>query len=390
MIVATARLFPPLGWLILLSAIFLTTLGLLGVYAGEVETEGPATQTIRQSAYLVAGLIGVLAIQVIGYRRIGRWSYFLFGVTLVLLVLLVVARKVPMEPLIRARRNTYRWIELGPVSFQVSEYAKLVFILALAYYLRFRTNYRTLSGLLGPFLLTLIPLGLILKEPDLGTSLLLLPTLFVMLYVAGAKLRHLGSVIGLGLLAAPLFYFSPLMNEYQRDRIRALYKQDESDAKWRLNAGYQLSQSKIALGSGQVFGQGFSEGAFFKYDLLPEEHNDFIFAVIGNQWGFFGCMGLLACYLVIVASGLTIASMTTDPLGRLLAVGVCVLIAAQAIINIGMTVGLMPITGMTLPFVSMGGSGLVANYLAIGLLIDVGRRRPIDIAPKPFEFANPS
>ncbi|MCC7315774.1 MAG: FtsW/RodA/SpoVE family cell cycle protein, partial [Planctomycetes bacterium] len=106
------------------------------------------------------------------------------------------------------------------------------------------------------------------------------------------------------------------------------------------------------------------------------------------QWGFFGCMGVLACYLVIVASGLTIASMTTDPLGRLLAVGVCVLIAAQAIINIGMTVGLMPITGMTLPFVSMGGSGLLANYLAIGLLIDVGRRRPLDMGPKPFEFAD--
>ena len=390
MIVATARLFPPLGWLILLSAIFLTTLGLLGVYAGEVETEGPATQTIRQSAYLVAGLIGVLAIQVVGYRRIGRWSYFLFGVTLVLLVLLVVARKVPMEPLIRARRNTYRWIELGPVSFQVSEYAKLVFILALAYYLRFRTNYRTLSGLLGPFLLTLIPLGLILKEPDLGTSLLLLPTLFVMLYVAGAKLRHLGSVIGLGLVAAPLFYFSPLMNEYQRDRIRALYKQDESDAKWRLNAGDERSQSEVALGGVEVFGRCLRGGAGFNSGVLPEEHGDFIFAVIGNQWGFFGCMGVLACYLVIVASGLTIASMTTDPLGRLLAVGVCVLIAAQAIINIGMTVGLMPITGMTLPFVSMGGSGLVANYLAIGLLIDVGRRRPIDIAPKPFEFADPS
>jgi cell division protein FtsW (lipid II flippase) len=386
MMTATIRLFPPLGWLILLSAVLLTTLGLLGVYAGEVEGEGPASQTIRQSAYLGAGLVGVLVIQMFGYRRIGRWSYTLFGVTLALLVLLIVAQKVPMEPLIRARRNTYRWIELGPISFQVSEYAKLVFILALAYYLRFRTNYRSLSGLLGPFLLTLIPLGLILKEPDLGTSLLLLPTLFVMLYVAGAKLRHLGSIIAMGLIAAPLFYFSPLMNEYQRDRIRSLTKQDDSDDTWRLNAGYQLTQSKIALGSGRALGQGFSEGAFFKHDLLPEEHNDFIFAVLGNQWGFFGCMGVLVCYLVIVASGLTIASMTTDPLGRLLAVGVCVLIAAQAIINIGMTVGLMPITGMTLPFVSMGGSGLLANYLAIGLLIDVGRRRPLDMGPKPFEF----
>lgn len=379
-------LLPAIGWPILLSALMLTALGLLGVYAAEVDSEGPAVQTTRQAIYLVVGVIGLLAIQAAAYRRLGRWSYFMFGVTLVLLVLLVVARYVPMAPLITARRSTYRWIDLGPVSFQVSEYAKVVFILALAYYLRFRTNYRTLSGLLVPFVMTLVPLGLILKEPDLGTSLLLLPTLFVMLFVAGAKKRHLASIVALGLVAAPAFYFSPLMNEYQRDRIRAVFRQDETDEKWRLNAGYQLNQSKIALGSGGLTGQGFAYGAFFKHDLLPEEHNDFIFAVIGHQWGFVGCMGVLACYLVIIGCGLTIASMTTDPLGRLLAVGVCVLIAAQAIINIGMTVGLMPITGMTLPFVSMGGSGLVANYLAIGLLIDVGRRRPIDMGPKPFEF----
>ncbi|RIK64240.1 MAG: rod shape-determining protein RodA [Planctomycetota bacterium] len=380
------RFLPPLGWPILLAALALTGLGLACVYSAEMTSDAPATQTLRQAAYLGVGLVSLVVIQALGYRWFGRWSYFLFGVTLVLLVLLLVARYVPMAPLIRARRNTYRWIDIGPLSFQVSEYAKVVFILALAYYLRFRTNYRTLRGLLAPFVLTLVPLGLILKEPDLGTSLLLLPSLFVMLYVAGAKNRHLLSIIALGLVAAPIFYHSPLMNEYQRDRIRALWQQDEADEKWRLNAGYQLNQSKIALGSGGALGEGFEHAAFFKYNLLPEEHNDFIFAVIGHQWGFAGCLFVLACYLLIIACGLTIASMTTDPLGRLLAVGVCVLIAAQAIINIGMTVGLMPITGMTLPFVSMGGSGLVANYIAIGLLIDVGRRRPIDIARKPFEF----
>lgn len=385
---AAGRFLPPLGWPILLASLALTGLGLACVYSAEATLDAPATQTIRQAAYLGVGLVGFLAVQLIGYRQLGRWSYFLFGFTLLLLVLLLVARYVPMSPLIRARRNTYRWIDIGPVSFQVSEYAKVVFILALAHYLRFRTNYRTLSGLLAPFILTLVPLGLILKEPDLGTSLLLLPSLFVMLYVAGAKNRHLLSIIALGLVAAPIFYHSPLMNEYQRDRIRALWQQDENDERWRLNVGYQLNQSKIALGSGGLAGKGFEHGAFFEHNLLPEEHNDFIFAVVGHQWGFFGCLFVLASYLLIIACGLTIASMTTDPLGRLLAVGVCVLIAAQAIINIGMTVGLMPITGMTLPFVSMGGSGLVANYIAIGLLIDVGRRRPIDIARKPFEFAH--
>jgi len=379
---------PPLGWIVLLPALALTGLGLLGVWAGEIDQDGPPQQTLRQLAFLLAGLIALVGVQWVGYRRAGSWAYPLFVVALVLLALLIIARKVPMSPFIAPRRNAYRWINLGPIGFQVSEYAKVVFILALAWFLRFRTNYRSLSGLLVPFALTLIPLGLILKEPDLGTSLLLLPTMYVMLFVAGAKWRHALSMLALVLVAAPAFYFSPLMNEYQRNRIRAVLRQDESEDKWRLNDGYQLNQSKIALGSGRLTGRGFVEGSFFKYDLLPEEHNDFIFAVIGHQWGFIGCLGVLLLYLIIITAGLTIASSTADPLGRLLAVGVCALIGAQAIINIGMTVGLMPITGMTLPFVSMGGSGLVANYVAIGLLIDVGRPRPIDIARKPFEFTD--
>jgi cell division protein FtsW (lipid II flippase) len=387
MIAAVTRTFPPLGWIVLLTALALTSLGLIGVYVGETAGEEAATQTIRQAGYLGLGLCGVLAIQVFGYKRIGGWAYPLFGIILVLLVLLVVARKIPLAPIIPARRNTFRWIVLGPVNIQVSEYTKLAFIIALAAYLRFRTNYRTIRGLFWPFILTLIPVGLILKEPDLGTSLLLLPTLFIMLYAAGAKVRHLLLILTLGLASAPVYYFSPLMSQYQRDRITSLFKQDDDDDRWRLASGYQLNQSKIALGSGRAMGRGLHEGSFFKHDLLPEEHNDFIFAVIGHQWGFFGCLAVVLAYLVLIAAGLTIASMTVDPLGRLLAVGVCALILAQAVINIGMTIGLTPITGMTLPFVSMGGSALVANYLSIGILIDVARRRPIEIARKPFEFA---
>ncbi len=381
-----SRSIPPAAWVILAAALLLTGLGLLGVYAGEAGGDGPPTKTLRQIMFLCIGLVGLVVIQGIGYREIGRWAYPLFAIVLVLLVLLVVARKVNMAPIIAPRRNAYRWIVLGPINIQVSEYAKLVYVLALAFYLRYRTNYRSLRGLLVPFILTLVPLGLILKEPDLGTSILLLPTLFVMLYAAGAKSKHLALILTLGFLSVPAFYVSPLMNPYQRERIAALLHQDQTDQRWLLNAGYQLNQSKIAMGSGRVFGQGFAEGAFFRHDLLPEEHNDFIFAVIAHQWGFAGVMGVLLCYLAIVASGLTIASMTNDPLGRLLAVGICALICAQTYINIGMTMGLMPITGMSLPFVSMGGSGLITNYLSIGLLVSVSRRRAHDFAKKPFEY----
>ena len=386
MIRSPARILPSLGWVLLAAALLLTAFGLLSIYAGEAGPDSRPTNTIKQLALLAVSLGGFLVVQLVGYRRIGYWAYPLFGLILVLLILLVLARKFPMAPFIEPRRNAYRWIVLGPVSLQVSEYAKIIYILALAAYLRYRTNYRTLRGLLGPFALTLVPVALILKEPDLGTSILLLPTLFVMLFVAGAKIKHLLLILALGAVSVPLFYYSPLMNNYQRTRIQSLFRQEDTDKRWRLNAGYQLNQSKIALGSGQFAGRGFRGSAFFRYNLLPEEHNDFIFAVIGNQWGFIGCMAILFCYLVIIAAGLTIASMTVDPFGRLLAVGVCALILAQAVINVGMTLGLMPITGMSLPFVSMGGSGLIASYLGIGLLADVARRRPVSIAPKPFEF----
>jgi rod shape determining protein RodA len=382
------HILPPLGWVVLLSALMLTGLGLLSIYAGEAAPGVRPSGTLKQLGFLVVGLGGFGFIQIIGYRAIGRWAYTFFGLTLILLTLLVVAQKIRLAPFIEPRRDAYRWITLGPATFQVSEYAKIVYILALAAYLRFRTNYRTLRGLLPPFILTLVPMALILKEPDLGTSILLPPTLLAMLFVAGARIKHLVFVMLLGAAAGPVFYYSPLMKEYQKERVRSLFRQDdpEKDKRWRLNAGYQVTQSQIAIGSGQAFGQGFYGGAFFRQNLLPEEHNDFIFAVLGHQWGFAGAVLVLACYLAIAVAGLTIASMTADPLGRLLAVGVCALIVTQTLINVGMTIKLAPVTGVCLPFASMGGSGLVANYLAIGLLVDVARRRPISIAPKPFEF----
>ena len=386
MLRSLTRILPPLGWVILAAALLLSGFGLLAIYAGEIGTGVRPTGTLKQCAFLAASLVAFAIVQIPGHRRIGSWAYVLFALMLVLLTLLVVARKVPMSPFILPRRDAYRWIVLGPISFQVSEFTKVVYVLALAAYLRFRTNYRSLRGLAGPFILTLIPTALILKEPDLGTSLLLLPTMFVMLFVAGAKIRHLLLFLVLGAAAAPAFYYSPFMHKYQRQRIRSLVRQDDIDKRWRLNEGYQLNQSKIALGSGGFFGQGFRGGAFFRYNLLPEDHNDFIFAVLGHQWGFLGCTVILLCYLLIIVAGLTIASMTADPFGRLLAVGICALLIVQTIINVGMTMGLLPITGMTLPFASMGGSGLVANYLSLGLLVDVARRRPVSIAPKPFEF----
>ncbi len=351
----------------------------LTVVAREI---GPLT--LRQSIYLVTGVGLLLLTLVPSYRRIGQYSYVIYGFVLALLLLLFLDRYVDL-PLIPFRRDTRRWIELGPLRLQPSEFMKVALILALAWYLRYRKSYRTWRGLIPPFLLTLVPMVLILKQPDLGTMLMLLPVLFSMLFVAGARMRHLATIVLLGCATLPVFYAFG-MKPYQRRRIQVLFRQNVADEKWHMGPGYQLRQGLIALGTGGFTGEGLGEGAVVQYGLLPEEHNDFIFAVIGNQWGLIGCLVVIACYVVIIVCGLEVATVTNDPFGRLLAVGVVVMIVAQALLNICMNLGLAPITGMTLPFVSAGGSSMWANFLALGLLVNVAQRRPMLIAHPPFEY----
>ncbi len=163
-----------------------------------------------------------------------------------------------------------------------------------------------------------------------------------------------------------------------------------SALRWKRGAGYQLTGSLGALGNGGWAGQGWRNGAYVRHAvLLPARENDFIFAIIGEQWGFVGCLGILACYVVIVVAGLELATRTDDPFGRLLAVGVVALLGTQTLINVGMTIGLTPITGMNLPFVSSGGSSMIANFALIALLINVSQDRPFLLARKPFEDPEP-
>ncbi len=384
---ADRRFAWPLGARLALAlALGLTALGVYSIYLGEHGDSGGLKRTYAQATYTVIGLLAMTVVIGLTHWRFGAYAYALFGATLVLLALLVLARQFPLDPFFPLKRNTARWLVLGPIQLQPSEFAKVTFVLALAEYLKSRSNYRTLQGLIVPFIMTLVPMAMILVEPDLGTSLLLLPTLFLMLFAAGARKRHLVPIILAGAIAAPLFYVSPLMTDYQKKRILALIHQDDPDPVWQMGPGFQLRQSKMAIGSGRWTGQDVEDAAFFRHDLLPEGHNDFIFAVIGHQWGFVGAATLILCYLLLLLCGLGIASSTADPFSRLVAVGVTAIIGVQTVINIGMTIGLMPVTGMTLPFVSAGGSSLIANYIAMGLLISVARRRPIRLAPKPFEF----
>jgi len=429
-------------WPILLAMVALLAVSVMSVHLAERADSAPAGSAAKQLAFAVVGLVAFFVAASVHYQRVGQASYGLVVLTLALLCAVFAFRPV---------NGSQRWIPLpGGVKFQPSELAKLTLIVTLAWYLRYRDSYRRLVGLIVPFAITLIPLGLILAEPDLGTSLLLLPTLMVMLFMAGARVRHLLVILGLGALVVltptprrvdparfaeqrkrfavralgPVSFYSvdtslpwrkqpvtpvaycrfqfgsggvydlqPLSlwfmqrrspGSYQVKRIEGWLRQD--DPRIRANIGYQQHRSMMILGSGRLSGRGTWRSAGAYFSMLPDDHTDFIFSVIGGQWGFVGCASVLVLYGVIFLFGADVAASTRDPFGRLLAVGVLALLAAQIFINIGMTMGLTPITGMTLPLVSYGGSSLLINCAALGLLVNVGRHRPRSLAPPPFEF----
>lgn len=397
-----------LGWGLALPVLFLAALGLATIHASDANVGAPPTAsapssaapgawfdrvlaaigpfTLRQAAYLVTGVVLMLLTLWPSYQEIGRHAYLIYWLGVFFLALLVIDRWVDL-PFVPEKRFTRRWIEVAGIGFQPSEFMKVALILALARYMRFRDSIREWRGLVVPFLMTLGPLVLVVFQPDLDTALMMLPMLLAMLFMAGARLRHLLAVVLLGAAIAPVFYVYG-MSPYQRTRIDVVLRQGVEDERWHMKEGYQLRQSKIALGVGRVWGEGYRQGAFVEHDFLPEKHNDFIFAIIGNQWGFVGSVLVVLAYVLIVLCAIEVAVVTNDPFGRLLVVGVIVMIVLQALMNIGMTIGYFIITGMTLPFVSYGGSSLWANFIALGLLVNVAQRRPMLIARKPFAYDN--
>ncbi len=396
---------------LLVPMFILTLVGIATIHVSDDFSTGPLTTVVKQVAYGAMGVAGMLAALLIGYQRLGRFAYAFFAAGVALLVYLVMDRWIPM-PMVQVIRNTRQWIRLGPVQVQPAELVKIAYILALAWYLRYRRNYRALGGLIAPFAFALVPMALIKAQRDLGTVLLFPPVLFAMLFAAGAKVRHLGVIVLLALLCAPLFWLK--IEPYQRLRLAGVVLQNEQLRdylenrpelwerlrperarlgdwmrelnEWENNTGYQLIRSKQAIGSGRLLGQGYGQGVFVETRKLPEKHNDFIFSLVAHQWGLVGGVVLLLCYGLIVIIGFDIAAMTKDPFGRLVAVGLTSLIAVQTLTNLCVTTGLGPVTGVTLPFVSAGGSSLISSFLSVGLLLSVAHRRPILMAKRPFEF----
>jgi len=377
------------GWLSVVAALGLTALGLYAIDVASSLTPpeslgAVASRTRVQAIFAGVGILAALVVALPDQRvwRLLAWPALAGVIGLLVFVL------IPWVPtwLVRPRNGCRGWIDLGPVDVQPSELAKIAYTLAAAEYLRHSRNHRTLVGLIPPAVITMIPIGLVLLQPDLGMAMLFVPALFAMLLCAGARLKHLTAVVLAAALAGPMVY--PLLKPHQKQRIVGLIKQVRGEAAQASDP--ELFQAVTAVrvaGAGQTGGYSDAKArAVVHYSRLPERHNDMIFSVVVARFGLPGGLAVFALYGVWLAGALLTAASTRDAFGRLVAVSFAALVATQATINIGMNLGVMPIIGLTLPFVSYGGSSLLTVWVMTGLLVGIALRRPPRMARESLAF----
>ena len=359
-----------------LTAVAIACLGIAMNYAStwrSLAFEGgdPWTVARRQAIFVGIGIVVMVVAAVVDYRALRFYATPAY-----LLILVALGALLRWGPQIRNARS---WFELPVFGFQVqpSEFAKLIVIVSLAAFVASHEGYLRFDTLFNAGLLLVVPMGLIYLQPDLGTMLVFVAIAMGMLLVAGAQLRHIVVVSLAGILALVLVFSIDalqgprLLSETQRNRLTAFLDQDFEP----LEASYNLRQSQIAIGAGGIWGQGWKQGTQTNLSLVPEQHNDFIFTALGEEFGLVGGSLLLALYAYMSVRIWQIARVATDPFGRLLVVGVLSMLLFQVFQNIGMTIGIMPITGIPLPLMSHGGSGTITAFAAVGIVISVGSRR---------------
>lgn len=362
------RLLSNLDWTFFTALMALIAIGLTAVYSATYSMGGGNHALFkRQVLWLAFGALPMLGVVVMDYRRLERWGYVFYGIALVLLAAVLVMGRTGM--------GAQRWLPLGPFSFQPSEVAKLFLIIALAKYFSGDgvTHGHTLKQLIRPFLLVAVPVVLVVKQPDLGTGLMLMFIFSAMVLASGIRLKSFLALAGTAALSMPVAwgFFWNHLKDYQKKRL-LVFVDPESDPS---GAGYHIIQSKIAIGSGSVTGKGFLNGTQSQLNFLPERHTDFIFSVISEEWGFIGSILLLLVFLFIILWGIETANRAKDRFGSLLAVGAVAMLFFHVVINVGMTVGIMPVVGVPLPLVSYGGTSALTTLIALGLLVSVNRRR---------------
>lgn len=365
---------------LLLITVLLFAIGLISLYSATYQFSYKQTGNILQNFiirqivwFIFAFLIGIVIVKV-SYQKWLEFAYPLYAVNLLLLLLVLIGGQ--------ARLGAQRWISFGNIAFQPAEVSKLVIILALSRYLGQRV---TISGkdlsyrqarlgkrrLAVAFLIVGLPFVLIVKQPDLGTALTLIPILLTILYIRGVGLRTLVLIFVAASLSSPLLW--QMLKDYQKRRILVFINPDLDP----LGAGYTIIQSKIAIGSGGLAGKGWLAGTQNQLNFLPERHTDFIFSVIGEEWGFAGAILLLILYLILIWRSFSIAQGTTSLSARLLICGIIAMLSFQIVVNISMTMGFLPVVGLPLPLISYGGSSLLTTMASIAFILNIGMRKTL-------------
>jgi rod shape determining protein RodA len=392
----------PIDWTVMAAVLCLMVLGFMFIYSARFATEGEERALLtrfagRQLIWYVIGSGAMIAMCLIDYRIMSRYSYVGYWAAIILLLLVIV-------PFIGSSRfGARRWIDFGFFSLQPSEFAKLALLLALANFLGRPMDELKLPGNFAKALgMMALPFGLILIEPDLGSALVLIPVGLAMMYAGGIPPKFLRRLIGgaaivvallvVDVIFAPPDWRFPIQN-YQRIRLLVYFDRDhtafappaptQSELKrareLKRNHSYNVRQALISVGSGGLTGTGWLKGKQNSLGYLPRAvaHNDFIFSVLAEELGFIGSIVVIGLYAVVLFSGIRIAAQARDRLGRLVAVGVVALLFSHVFINIGMNIRMMPVTGVPLPLLSYGGSSTLVIMLAIGLLQNVHMHRRV-------------
>lgn len=350
-------------WTILWLVLAVSVIGLFNLYSATFNL--PSNKYfVTQLYWFILGFIAVFVAVVVDYRFFERITYPLYILFVLLLAFVLIKG--------RFISGSRRWIELGFFSLQPSELAKLAVIMTVAKFFqnREKLSLLNLGELILPMLIVFIPVVLILMEPDLGTSLLVALICGSMIMIIGIKKRTLIVIIVAIAIMVP-FAWMFVIKDYQKSRVYAFLNPEKDP----LGAGYQVIQSKIAVGSGMLIGKGYLNGTQSKLQFLPKQHTDFIMSNYSEEWGFFGSAILLLLLGGLVIKGLSVAYNAKERFGALLAFGLSAFFFWQIFINVGMELGMLPVVGMTLPLFSYGGSSLITNLIAAGLLMNISMRR---------------
>ena len=361
------RLISHFDWTLFLLMLTFVFIGVVTIYSANynISEQHAGGLPSRQLIWLGLGLIAMLTAIAFDYHHIDHIAYPFYGAILILLILVLVIG--------HSGGGSQRWINLGFFRLQPSEPAKIAIVLMMAKYLQDdepARGYR-LRDIWVPFVLVGPLVLLTLVQPDLGTAIILGIVFLSMLLIGGLRLRSFLYLLGTGLALLPVAWH--FLKSYQRARILTFLDPDRDP----LGAGYHVIQSKIAIGSGRLFGKGYLHGTQNRLDFLPAQHTDFIFAVFSEEWGFVGCLVLLLLYVIMIAYCLRLMQRAKDRFGGLLVFGMVAIFFWHVVINVAMVSGIMPVVGVPLPMVSYGGSALASMMFAIGVMINVSMRRYI-------------